>query len=200
MGCGSSAAAHPRRRLCSPNHFGQLHLVRPADPRRGLPPRGPSGQRCCLLLRRDDRLRDPAETKSVEPVLSTSHCNLLAVTSTGSLLLALPRQKPLHQRKHVHCFPTLLHPRRRRREHPVDRPPRRRLCPTGRVDLLAVAMRDRMHQPFRASASVPSFPLLLPLELATTASRACALSGAGPAVLLIASPNTPLRVSIQAVH
>jgi homoserine kinase len=54
----------------------------------------------------------------------------------------------------------------------------------GRGDLLRVAMQDRLHQPYRMEAC-PLLPQLLPL-----AGRAgvlgVALSGAGPAVLLIA--------------
>jgi homoserine kinase len=54
---------------------------------------------------------------------------------------------------------------------------------TGRADVIAAAMADRLHQPFRAEAC-PLLPRLLPLagrgEIAGVA-----LSGAGPAVLLL---------------
>jgi len=53
----------------------------------------------------------------------------------------------------------------------------------GRGDLLATAMEDRLHQPYRLEAC-PLLPLLLPLA-GTAGVLGVALSGAGPAVLLI---------------
>jgi len=53
----------------------------------------------------------------------------------------------------------------------------------GRADLLRTAMQDRIHQPYRA-AVCPLLPLLLPLAGKSFISGV-ALSGAGPAVLLI---------------
>ena len=60
----------------------------------------------------------------------------------------------------------------------------------NRPELLAVAMRDRIHQPFRSS-SCPLLPALLPLAGHGGICGVC-LSGAGPAVLLIASPDAQL--------
>jgi homoserine kinase len=54
---------------------------------------------------------------------------------------------------------------------------------TGRGDLLAEAMRDRVHQPYRAAAC-PLLPRLLPLS-GEEGILGVALSGAGPSVLLI---------------
>jgi homoserine kinase len=61
----------------------------------------------------------------------------------------------------------------------------------GRADLLGTAMQDRIHQPYRA-AVCPLLPLLLPLAQPRSAQQSprhsilgVALSGAGPAVLLI---------------
>lgn len=54
---------------------------------------------------------------------------------------------------------------------------------TGRADVLATAMRDRMHQRFRAEAC-PLLPRLLPLA-GKAGIAGVALSGAGPAVLLL---------------
>jgi homoserine kinase len=54
---------------------------------------------------------------------------------------------------------------------------------SGRADLLRTAMHDRIHQPYRA-AVCPLLPLLLPLAGKSFVLGA-ALSGAGPAVLLI---------------
>jgi homoserine kinase len=53
----------------------------------------------------------------------------------------------------------------------------------GRGDLLARAMEDRMHQPYRAAAC-PLLPMLLPLA-GRDGVLGVALSGAGPSVLLI---------------
>jgi homoserine kinase len=53
----------------------------------------------------------------------------------------------------------------------------------GRGDLLARAMDDRMHQPYRAAAC-PLLPRLLPLA-GKHGVLGVALSGAGPSVLLV---------------
>ena len=53
----------------------------------------------------------------------------------------------------------------------------------GRGDLLRLAMRDRIHQPYRAPIC-PLLPLLLPL-VGEHGILGVALSGAGPAVLVI---------------
>jgi homoserine kinase len=57
----------------------------------------------------------------------------------------------------------------------------------GRGDLLRVAMQDRLHQPYRMEAC-PLLPLLLPLA-GEPGIFGVALSGAGPAVLLVIDPN-----------
>lgn len=54
---------------------------------------------------------------------------------------------------------------------------------SGRGDLIAEAMRDRMHQPYRSKAC-PLLPRLLPLSGSEGILGVC-LSGAGPAVLLL---------------
>jgi homoserine kinase len=56
----------------------------------------------------------------------------------------------------------------------------------GRPELLATAMQDRIHQPYRALAC-PLLPVLLPLT-GQAGIVGVALSGAGPGVLLIAAP------------
>lgn len=53
----------------------------------------------------------------------------------------------------------------------------------NRPELLAIATRDRLHQPYRAAAC-PLLPLLLPLA-GTAGIYSVTLSGAGPSVLLI---------------
>ena len=61
----------------------------------------------------------------------------------------------------------------------------------GRPDLLATALEDRIHQPYRA----PFCPLLPCLQdLARTESiLGCALSGAGPSVLVFLNPRVAAR-------
>ncbi|MGA8940042.1 MAG: homoserine kinase [Acidobacteriaceae bacterium] len=60
----------------------------------------------------------------------------------------------------------------------------------GRPDLLATAMQDRMHQPYRAEAC-PLLKTLLPL-MQEPEIAGVALSGAGPSVLLFLAPETTL--------
>ncbi|RXH56554.1 Homoserine kinase [Granulicella sibirica] len=63
----------------------------------------------------------------------------------------------------------------------------------NRPDLLHIAMRDRIHQPYRSEAC-PLLPRLLPLLAAADAPAGiwgAALSGAGPSVLLILDPEAP---------
>jgi len=59
-----------------------------------------------------------------------------------------------------------------------------------RPELLAVATRDRLHQPFRSTAC-PLLPALLPLA-GKDGIYSVTLSGAGPTVLMITNPLTPL--------
>ena len=71
----------------------------------------------------------------------------------------------------------------------------------GRGDLLSTAMQDRIHQPYRLKAC-PLLPQLLPLT-ENPAILGVSLSGAGPAVLLIAENPAPaiLDATIrQAAH
>lgn len=60
----------------------------------------------------------------------------------------------------------------------------------GRLDLLRVAMQDRMHQPYR-EAPCPLLEKLLPLAEEPQIAGV-ALSGAGPSVLLVLAPETTL--------
>jgi len=68
----------------------------------------------------------------------------------------------------------------------------------GRADLLRIAMRDRIHQPYRA----PICPLLPPL-LGLAGKHGivgAALSGAGPAVLAIAERESCLEQALAAIR
>jgi homoserine kinase len=68
----------------------------------------------------------------------------------------------------------------------------------GRGDLLRLAMKDRIHQPYR-SAICPLLPHLLPLT-GQHGILGVALSGAGPAVLLVVASETHLAEAQQAIH
>ena len=67
----------------------------------------------------------------------------------------------------------------------------------GRVDLLALAMRDRIHQPYRAQLC-PLLPQLLPL-MGRDGIAGVALSGAGPAVLVIVESEGKLAQARTAI-
>jgi homoserine kinase len=68
----------------------------------------------------------------------------------------------------------------------------------GRADLLHIAMRDRIHQPYRA-AICPLLDRLLPLA-GHHGILGVALSGAGPSVLVIAGGEAGLEQASTAVH
>jgi len=67
-----------------------------------------------------------------------------------------------------------------------------------RGDLLRLAMRDRVHQPYR-SQICPLLPRLLPLA-GQHGILGAALSGAGPAVLLVVSGEERIAEATQAIH
>ncbi len=68
----------------------------------------------------------------------------------------------------------------------------------GRADLLRIAMSDRIHQPYRASIC-PLLPLLLPLA-GKYGILGAALSGAGPAMLVIVESQEGLEEASAAIR
>jgi homoserine kinase len=68
----------------------------------------------------------------------------------------------------------------------------------GRADLLHMAMRDRIHQPYRA-AICPLLPLVLPL-VGRHSILGAALSGAGPAMLVIVENEATLESAAAAIR
>lgn len=68
----------------------------------------------------------------------------------------------------------------------------------NRPELLAIAMRDRIHQPYRA-AICPLLPRLLPLA-GKGAILSAALSGAGPAVLTVVAGEADLASASEAIR
>jgi homoserine kinase len=67
----------------------------------------------------------------------------------------------------------------------------------GRGDLLRIAMKDRIHQPYREEMC-PLLPKLLPLA-GTDGILGVALSGAGPAVLVIAGDEQGIGIASEAI-
>ena len=68
----------------------------------------------------------------------------------------------------------------------------------ARADLLPLAMRDRIHQPYRASVC-PLLPLLLPI-VGRHGIAGAALSGAGPAMLVIVAEEGQLAGAMDAIR
>ncbi len=68
----------------------------------------------------------------------------------------------------------------------------------ARADLLPVAMHDRIHQPYRTPIC-PFLPLLLPLA-GRSGILGAALSGAGPAVLVVVDSETSLPEAQKAIR
>jgi len=67
----------------------------------------------------------------------------------------------------------------------------------ARADLLAIAMRDRIHQPYRESIC-PMLPRLLPLS-GKGGIRGVALSGAGPSVLAFVESEADVKAASEAI-
>ena len=65
----------------------------------------------------------------------------------------------------------------------------------ARGDLLRLAMNDRIHQPYRAPFC-PLLPLLLPL-VGNNGILGAALSGAGPAVLVVVERESYARLRLR---
>jgi homoserine kinase len=68
----------------------------------------------------------------------------------------------------------------------------------GRGDLLRIAMCDRIHQPYRASIC-PMLPRLLPLA-GKAGILGAALSGAGPAILVVVEGEASLAAAAEAIR
>jgi homoserine kinase len=68
----------------------------------------------------------------------------------------------------------------------------------GRADLLRIAMSDRIHQPYRAPIC-PLLPVVLPL-VGEQGIVGAALSGAGPAVLVVVADEASLEQATAAIR
>ncbi len=180
MGCGSSAAALLAGILLA-NHFGDLNwtdqqILEEACRREG----HPDNVAACYL-------GGMTVSSVAEDCLSTATCGQ---NLDWSLLLAVPSATLSTKKARA------LLPEHYSQEDAVANVQATALLVAAfaqnRPDLLRVAMRDRLHQPYRSKAC-PLLPKLLPLmEIPQNSSiLGVALSGAGPSVLLI-TPNPAL--------
>ncbi|HMG03495.1 MAG TPA: homoserine kinase [Edaphobacter sp.] len=172
MGCGSSAAALLAGVMLA-NHFGQLNwssqqILEEACRREG----HPDNVAACFLGGMTVSLMSDSSVKTA------TYGDKL----NWSLLLALPSASLSTSKARA------LLPEHYSREDAVANIQATALLVSAfalhRGDLLASAMRDRIHQPYRMEVC-PLLPRLLPLA-GTHGVLGVALSGAGPSVLLIA--------------
>ena len=181
MGCGSSAAARLAG-VALANHFGELgmeetEIVAEASEREG----HPDNVAACWY---------GGFTVSV-PHGGHVHAASFPCDATWQLLLALPSQGVATETARA------LLPHQLLREDAVFNVQRAALLTAAfaqeRLDLLKVAMQDRMHQPHRKAVCL----FLRHLEVLETAREfaGVALSGAGPALLAILSERATLAAA-----
>ncbi len=182
MGCGSSAAAILAGVFLA-NHFGELEwstqqILDEAADREG----HPDNIAACLFG--GMTASTTVQTQSVEPQPTTLTATV-GRDLAWPLFLALPHQSLSTAKARA------LLPNTYSRHDAVANVQATALLVAAfsldRPDLLAAGMRDRIHQPFRSPAC-PLLPALLPLT-GQHGISGVALSGAGPAVLLIAAPD-----------
>jgi homoserine kinase len=189
MGCGSSASALLAGILLA-NHFGNLNwatqqILEEACRREG----HPDNVAACFL-------GGMTVSSIAKDGLVTASCG---ENLNWNLLLALPSASLSTKKARA------LLPDRYSREDAVANIQATALLVAafaqGRGDLLRTAMRDRLHQPYRAKAC-PLLPLLLPLTEMTDrpAILGVALSGAGPSILLIAGDPVPSTIDDSIRH
>ena len=179
MGCGSSAAALLAGVLLA-NHFGQLNwthqqILEEACRREGHPDNVAA---CFMGGMTVSAMYVESSTVKTATYIENINWNLLIALPSASLSTSKARA---------------LLPDRYIRADAVANIQATALLVSAfaqnRGDLLAIAMRDRIHQPYRMEAC-PLLSRLLPLS-GTSGILGVALSGAGPSVLLIVE-NSPL--------
>jgi homoserine kinase len=187
MGCGSSAAALLAGVYLA-NHFGELdwdqqQCMAEACRREG----HPDNVAACVL-----------GYLTVSTVVSAPVGDSVIAATSGQaipwkLLLALPSVSLATEKARA------LLPSQYTRADVVANLQRTALLVSafaqGRGDLLRVAMQDRLHQPYRMEAC-PLLPRLLPLA-GEQGILGAALSGAGPAVLLVVEPDATQEVAAR---
>jgi homoserine kinase len=183
MGCGSSAAALVAG-VSLANHFGQLgwspqQILFEACRREG----HPDNVAACLCGGMTVSAMSENEVKTAT-YRDTFNWNLMLALPSASLSTAKARA---------------MLPERYSRADAVANIQATALLVSafalGRGDLLATAMQDRIHQPYRQEAC-PLLPRLLPLSGAP-GIFGVALSGAGPSVLLITDGSTDVESAIR---
>jgi homoserine kinase len=187
MGCGSSAAALLAGVFLA-NHFGQLNWT--------------SQQILGEACRREGHPDNVAACFSGGMTVSAMYDTSIVKTATyshninWSLLLALPSASLSTNKARA------LLPENYTRADAVANIQATALLVSafaqGRGDLLATAMQDRIHQPYRMQAC-PLLPRLLPLS-GTPGILGVALSGAGPSVLLIADPSAAIPQLLTSIR
>jgi homoserine kinase len=187
MGCGSSAAALLAGVVLA-NHFGGLgwtdqQILDEACRREG----HPDNVAACWL----GGMTASASTADASVITGTYGKNL-----EWSLMLALPAMSFATAKARA------LLPETYSRADAVANIQNTALLVSAfaldRPELLRTAMQDRVHQPYRA-AVCPLLPLLLPLA-GQLGIYGVALSGAGPSVLLIADPASPVEPILDAIR
>jgi homoserine kinase len=178
MGCGSSAAALLAG-IALADHFGGLKLtdaaiVAEASRREGHPDNIAACWYGGFTVSADDN--------------GTIACATFPGDPTWQMLLAVPTASLSTKKARA------LLPKSYSRADAVFNVQRSSLLVAAfaqrRLDLLATAMQDRMHQPYRTEAC-PLLKVLLPLA-AEPEVAGVALSGAGPSVLLFLAPETTI--------
>jgi homoserine kinase len=186
MGCGSSAAALLAGVLLA-NHFGGLSL--------------PDRQILEEACRREGHPDNVAACWLGGLTASAMGASSVIATTCGedlnwNLLIALPRTSLATAKARA------LLPESYSRADAVANIQATALLVSAfaldRPELLATAMQDRIHQPYRLEAC-PLLPLLLPLS-GTPGVYGVALSGAGPSVLLLADPLASVPEIVQRVR
>jgi homoserine kinase len=180
MGCGSSASALLAGVLLA-NHFGNLkwtgqQILEEACHREG----HPDNVAACFLGGMT------ASAMSENKVIAATY----SVNLNWSLFLALPSASLATEKARA------LLPATYSRADAVTNVQNTALLVSAfalnRGDLLRTAMQDRIHQPYRMEAC-PLLPKLLPLTT-NPSILGVALSGAGPSVLVIADPTSPISI------
>jgi homoserine kinase len=176
MGCGSSAAALLGGVLLA-NHFGKLEW---------------DLQRCMEDACAREGHPDNVAACALGHMTAVSNGRVLAATCgkglPWKLLVALPEASLATERARA-LLPAMYS--RADAVHNVQRTALLVAAFTqGRGDLLQVAMQDTIHQPYRGEVC-PLLPKLLPLA-GQAGILGVALSGAGPAVLLIVDPEAAI--------
>jgi homoserine kinase len=200
-GCGSSAAARLAG-IALANHFGQLHwtdaqIIGEASRREHHPD---NASACWMGGLTVARMSVAGRSEAKTPDAKTSRESealVVGIRPKGKwpLLLAIPEQ-PLSTDEARRVLP----PTYPRADAVINIQNSMLLLAAfmqGRPALLASALEDRIHQPYR-SALCPLLPCLLQLT-GKPGILGAALSGAGPSVIVFLDPNSSLKKARESV-